>query len=483
MSEFMKLQRKQIGSHSSIFSTPDSSPTTPHVSPAPTIAHNFSQVSVLPKLEVSQPHDPAEQEADRVAEQIMRMPEPINTDQMVMRSLHETIHRKCAACEDEDEVQAKLVDNVVQKKPTAMRSSGEDLQADSTVESRLSSSKGGGSPLPDEVRSFMEPRFKADFSGVRVHTDGAAVQMNRELGAQAFTYGSDIYYGGGKAPGKNDLMAHELTHVVQQTTVSKQVQRLCGVDESCPEEMTDPSAQSSSADMTSTDAPMSVQSPEGSNASFPPQVESPSSADMTSTDAPMSVQSPEGPNASFPPQVESPSSADMTSTDESTSVLVASGLPVRDLQPPGNCIQGIHDGMQREVKAWCDHPSGRACTPADSCPRLLQKIRRNERCAFFRRQINNRCYDGGDLGHRIAERDARAAQANCMAIYNSKCRQSEPVPEPVPQPERQPEQRFDQSFLDRMAQITGLTGAALITYLIISEGSRLFPPRNLIPVP
>jgi hypothetical protein len=63
----------------------------------------------------------------------------------------------------------------------------------------------------------MEPRFGADFSSVRVHTDSTAVQMNKELGAQAFTHGSDIYYGTGKSPDKNELTAHELTHVVQQT--------------------------------------------------------------------------------------------------------------------------------------------------------------------------------------------------------------------------------------------------------------------------
>jgi hypothetical protein len=67
----------------------------------------------------------------------------------------------------------------------------------------------------------MEPRFGADFSSVQVHTDGAAVQMNRELGAQAFVHGSDVYFGAGKSPGNNELTAHELTHVVQQTDVNK----------------------------------------------------------------------------------------------------------------------------------------------------------------------------------------------------------------------------------------------------------------------
>jgi len=67
------------------------------------------------------------------------------------------------------------------------------------------------------VRAFMEPRFGADFSSVRVHTGGEAVQMNQDLGAQAFTHGSDVYFGAGKDPGNNELTAHELTHVVQQT--------------------------------------------------------------------------------------------------------------------------------------------------------------------------------------------------------------------------------------------------------------------------
>src|SRR5262249_39846979 len=84
------------------------------------------------------------------------------------------------------------------------------------------------------------------------------------------------------------------------------------------------------------------------------------------------------------------------------------------LLPPGNCIQGVHDAMQRAVKQWCDHPSGRACTAGEPCARLLQKIRRKQLCARNRRRINDLCYNGGDAGHRIAELDARLAQATCM---------------------------------------------------------------------
>ncbi|NET58583.1 MAG: DUF4157 domain-containing protein [Symploca sp. SIO2E6] len=111
-------------------------------------------------------------------------------------------------------------------------------QASEDLEGRLNASKGGGSPLSPQVRAFMEPRFGADFSSVRAHTDGEAVQMNRELSAQAFTHGSDVYFGAGKSPGNNDLTAHELTHVVQQggSSINSSIQRECGVDESCIDE-------------------------------------------------------------------------------------------------------------------------------------------------------------------------------------------------------------------------------------------------------
>jgi|GEM_PF-1032717 len=113
---------------------------------------------------------------------------------------------------EDDEMRMKPVSN-----GTLQRAPDGNLQAGEGIESRLNQSKGGGSPLSDEVRSFMEPRFGSDFSHVRVHTGGAAIQMNRDLGAQAFTHGSDIYFGAGKSPANSDLTAHELTHVVQQT--------------------------------------------------------------------------------------------------------------------------------------------------------------------------------------------------------------------------------------------------------------------------
>ncbi len=102
--------------------------------------------------------------------------------------------------------------------------SGSAPQARDDLHGRLNQSRGNGQPLPDTDRSFMERRFGVDFSGVRAHTDSNAVQMSRELNAEAFTHGRDIYFGAGRYnPGtsaEKRLLAHELTHVVQQNGVS-----------------------------------------------------------------------------------------------------------------------------------------------------------------------------------------------------------------------------------------------------------------------
>ncbi|AFZ22995.1 hypothetical protein Cylst_0666 [Cylindrospermum stagnale PCC 7417] len=158
------------------------------------------------KLTVGAPGDRYEQEADQMACQVMSMPDT-------------AVQREMAPEEQiEQQVQTKSLANAIT--PIVQRASlpamDGSLQTGGNIETRLNSSKSGGSPLADDVRGFMEPRFGTDFSQVRVHTGEEAIQMNRELGAQAFAHGSNIYFGAGKAPGNNELTAHELTHVVQQ---------------------------------------------------------------------------------------------------------------------------------------------------------------------------------------------------------------------------------------------------------------------------
>jgi hypothetical protein len=184
------------------------------------------------KVVVGQPGDKYEQEADNVAAQVMSMSTPPANSAPIQRQEEEQ--------EQEPLVQrSSLADSItplvqrlpeeqeepLQAKSLLQRAGNGNALAGSNVESQLNSSKGGGSPLPDEVRSFMEPRFGVDFSAVRVHTGSSAVQMNKDLHAQAFTHGSDIYYGSGKSAAKDDLTAHELTHVVQQTGAKKLQQK------------------------------------------------------------------------------------------------------------------------------------------------------------------------------------------------------------------------------------------------------------------
>ncbi len=159
---------------------------------------------VQAKLKIGQPGDKYEQEADRVAEQVMRMPEP-------------SVQRKgCSSCKGKEEDE----DKILQAKPAG---SAGNAQVDHPLIQNVLSSP--GQPLDAATRSFMEPRFGQDFSGVRVHTDGKAAESARAVNARAYTVGRNVVFGRGQyAPGNSEgrrLVAHELTHVVQQKNKKK----------------------------------------------------------------------------------------------------------------------------------------------------------------------------------------------------------------------------------------------------------------------
>ncbi|MEH2090584.1 eCIS core domain-containing protein [Nostoc sp.] len=171
------------------------------------LVHDISRISLRrpqPQLIGSQPKDQYEQSTD----QIMLLPRPKSNINIGGIDSH-IVQRECVDCEQEkEEVQTEL---------SLQRVSNNSVQTQDNIESQLSNSKGGGSPLSPEVRDFMEPRFGSKFDDVRVHTDSNATQISKSLGAQAFTHGSDVYFSAEKSPGNNELTAHELTHVVQQT--------------------------------------------------------------------------------------------------------------------------------------------------------------------------------------------------------------------------------------------------------------------------
>jgi hypothetical protein len=178
------------------------------------IGNRAVQRYVQAKLIVGAANDEYEQEAERVAEQVMRMPASPFPDPDEV-----SIHRRASEVEGGTQLKplAASITRVVQRaRSDPLRS----FEPGADFESRLSGS-GGGNPLPASTRAFMESRFGADFSGVRLHTGSEAAQLNRAVNAQAFAHGLDIYLGEGKHDLKSSagkqLLAHELTHVIQQT--------------------------------------------------------------------------------------------------------------------------------------------------------------------------------------------------------------------------------------------------------------------------
>ncbi|WP_281233224.1 eCIS core domain-containing protein [Flavobacterium gelatinilyticum] len=124
----------------------------------------------------------------------------------------------------EEEIQAKEEEEIQTKedeKEVQMSASADANPSDSSnLESTLNSTKGGGAPLSGKVKTEMESGFGTDFSNVRIHNNTTAVQMNQQLGSQAFATGNNIYFNEGKYnPNSRDgrhLLAHELTHTIQQ---------------------------------------------------------------------------------------------------------------------------------------------------------------------------------------------------------------------------------------------------------------------------
>jgi hypothetical protein len=219
---------------------------------------SFFGKPVQAKLTVSTPDDPHEKEADAVAEKVMRMEDPViaskeaKEKEKIQTKEEVKTHQPATfagaiQCKEKNKLQAKaerisrkdegrigrdLVNtslngltiyrkNISLYKSDIMRQSGRGPPATSMqFEQTLSSSKGGGSALPRSTQNFMESRFNADFSGVRIHTNPTAISLATSLNAQAFAHGSDIYFNSGKySPDTTDgktLLAHELTHTIQQ---------------------------------------------------------------------------------------------------------------------------------------------------------------------------------------------------------------------------------------------------------------------------
>lgn len=223
-----------------------------------------------PKLSISQPNDIYEQEADAMADKVMRMPASNEKNNFFFKPAN-SIQLKCAHCEEEEKkIQLKQISSeetlvlpqmhnnehqVDRSTYKAMRMINnsqnnfffspsimpiqrkcanceeeekklqrKDLNAEQPIpdalENYIVNLGSEGRPLSNEARSFYEPRFGYDFSDVRIHNDSAANTSAGGIQAKAYTHGTNIVFGSGQYSESNEgksLLAHELTHVIQQT--------------------------------------------------------------------------------------------------------------------------------------------------------------------------------------------------------------------------------------------------------------------------
>jgi hypothetical protein len=167
---------------------------------------------IQPKLVIGAVDDPLEDEADRAADAVMRMADPVLSTAApdISATGNNRLRRSCSACKaDEDRQTLRAKEGAA-----SGRGPGE---APPIVQDVLSSP---GQALDPDNRSFLETRFGADFSKVRVHTDSRAAHSARAVNAQAYTVGTHVVFETQRyAPSTSEgrrLLAHELTHVLQQ---------------------------------------------------------------------------------------------------------------------------------------------------------------------------------------------------------------------------------------------------------------------------
>jgi hypothetical protein len=235
--------------------------------------HRISRMlseTIQPKLTVSTPGDAHEREAEEMANRVMRMPSNPESAVRPTHSAQPQVQRACACggkghcpeCAKKRETVQGAVDGhapssipqrpshrakpqvqracacggqgqcpeCAKKKETVQRKAEEQAPSmTADTEARIHRLRSGGQPMSPAVRREFEPRFGQDFGGVRIHTSPEAAQVSREINARAFTIGRDVMFGAGQyAPETMEgqkLLAHELTHVVQQGGSREQIHR------------------------------------------------------------------------------------------------------------------------------------------------------------------------------------------------------------------------------------------------------------------
>ncbi len=210
--------------------------------------HNFGSIpihqsapeAIQTKLTVNEPGDKYEKEADRVADKVMRMQAPQTADGQNSFGFgaEPQIQRKCAECANEDELQRmpEEEEDELQRMPEedeeeslqAKEQSGTAPKVAPQTQRQIESLRNRGEPMAKATQGFFESRFGVDFSKVRIHANPNAAETASAINARAFTKGWDIVFASGQYDPESTegrkLLAHELTHTLQQNTSYSPVQ-------------------------------------------------------------------------------------------------------------------------------------------------------------------------------------------------------------------------------------------------------------------
>ncbi len=199
-------------------------------------ASQAKKLAIQAKLNIGKPNDKYEQEADATASKVVQH---INS-----RSQEQSVQRQ-ESMEEEEELQMKPISKIQRqesmeeeeelqmKSVLQRRENVEGGEASQDLESSIQSARGSGQSLDANLQAKMGQAMGADFSGVRIHTDSQSDQLNQSIQAKAFTTGQDVFFRQGEynpsSTSGQELIAHELTHVMQQNTNTVRKKNISGI--------------------------------------------------------------------------------------------------------------------------------------------------------------------------------------------------------------------------------------------------------------
>ena len=176
--------------------------------------------NIQTKLKISQPDDPLEREADGVSEQIVAM-DYTDSDTKFGNKIEgiETINRKCSTCEEDNNDKEKPIQISWKSNINNKQNEAVSYEINNEIRNVISDR---GQPLDTPTKEFMGSRFGCDFSNIRIHTDERGAKSAYSVNALSYTIGNNVIFNEGKyqpntLEGRR-LLAHELTHVVQQSS-------------------------------------------------------------------------------------------------------------------------------------------------------------------------------------------------------------------------------------------------------------------------